>query len=56
LVAVREDVDQLKAEQHARAVLSVLSEAISEGEFEDALSQLPQEFDTLLIWTEQTRV
>jgi uncharacterized protein (DUF2267 family) len=56
LVAIREDVDQLEAEQHARAVLSVLSEAISEGEFEDALAQLPQEFDTLFIWTEQARL
>ena len=46
-VSVREGVDLPKAAFHARMVISVLREAISPGEIDDILSQLPPEYDRL---------
>jgi uncharacterized protein (DUF2267 family) len=46
-VADREGVDHDQARQHARAVLEVTSEAVSNGEIEDVMSQLPQEYHGL---------
>jgi len=46
-VAEREQVDLSIANHHARAVISVLAEAISPGELADALGQLPEEFREL---------
>jgi len=43
-VSVREDVPPAAAREHAHVVLSVLSDALSKGEFEDIRSQLPIEF------------
>jgi uncharacterized protein (DUF2267 family) len=44
-VSVREREDLPKAVFHARAVIRVLSEAVSKGEIDDMLAQLPPEFD-----------
>ena len=46
-VCRREDVDLPKAVYHARAVMEVLSEAVSKGEMDDVRAQLPAEFDRL---------
>ncbi len=46
-VARREEVEKPRARFHARAVISVLEEAISPGELRDALDQLPEEYDDL---------
>ena len=46
-VTEREGVDKPDAVYHARAVISVLKEAVSPGEIEDVLSQLPAEYDPL---------
>jgi uncharacterized protein (DUF2267 family) len=46
-VSVREGVDLPKAIFHARMVISVLKEAVSQGEIDDVLSQLPPEYDRL---------
>lgn len=43
-VGKREGITAAEAEQHARAVLSVLSEAVTQGEIEDICSQLPVEY------------
>ena len=43
-MALREDVPQATAREHARAVMSVLVEALSRGEVEDIHRQLPIEF------------
>ncbi|MDQ4145843.1 MAG: DUF2267 domain-containing protein [Actinomycetota bacterium] len=43
-----EGVDQNDAEQHARAVLSVLQEAVTPGQLKHVLAQLPKEFEQLL--------
>ncbi|HEX8948254.1 MAG TPA: DUF2267 domain-containing protein [Dissulfurispiraceae bacterium] len=43
-VSEREGVDLVDAADHVRAVLSVVGEAISPGEVEDILSELPDEF------------
>jgi uncharacterized protein (DUF2267 family) len=42
--SVREDVPLATARKHAQAVMSVLSDALSKGEFEDIRAQLPIEF------------
>lgn len=47
-VAVREDADARRAAFHARAVLAVLRDAISPGQFEQTLAQLPHDWDALL--------
>ena len=40
--------DRREAERHARAVLGVLSEAVTAGELDDVFSQLPEEYRDLL--------
>ena len=42
-VSMLEEVPPETAREHARAVMSVLREALSEGEFEDIREQLPAE-------------
>jgi uncharacterized protein (DUF2267 family) len=42
-VSILEEVPPETAREHARAVMSVLREALSEGEFEDIREQLPTE-------------
>src|SRR5438309_8372662 len=44
-VSEREGEDLPRAVFHARAVIKVLSEAVSPGEIIDILDQLPREFD-----------
>ncbi len=48
LVSQREGVDVAKAAYHVRAVASVLREAVSPGEWEDVLAQLPTDYDRIL--------
>lgn len=47
IVSNREGVDVPQAVQHAQAVISVLQDAISEGELHDVRAQLPKEYDRL---------
>jgi uncharacterized protein (DUF2267 family) len=49
-VSVVEGVELRDAALHARAVISVLKEAISPGELADMRAQLPEEFDPLFEW------
>lgn len=46
-VSLREGVDLPEAVFHARAVIEVLSKAVSKGEMDDVRAQLPAEFDRL---------
>lgn len=46
-VGRREGIEPRLAEQHARAVVEVLCKAVSKGEIDDLVSQLPKEFWTL---------
>ena len=46
-VAEREDVSAGAAEEHARAVLVTVSQAVTGGEIEHVLSQLPEEYREL---------
>jgi uncharacterized protein (DUF2267 family) len=46
-VSQREGADLPDAVFHARAVIEVLSEAVSRGEMDDVRAQLPAEFDRL---------
>ncbi|GLV60274.1 hypothetical protein KDH_70940 [Dictyobacter sp. S3.2.2.5] len=46
-VSLRERVDVQKATFHARAVIDVLKEAVSQGELKDARAQLPADFNRL---------
>lgn len=46
-VAERETVDLPEAVHHARAVVSVLGDAVTEGELEHVLAQLPDEYEPL---------
>lgn len=46
-IGEREDVDSDEARTHAKAVVSVLQEAVSEGEMQDVRRQFPSEFDPL---------
>ncbi len=46
-VSQRESIGQPMSREHARAVLSVLEEAVSPGELRDVLAQLPDEYLTL---------
>ena len=43
-MSIREDVPPATAREHAHAVMSVLVDALSKGEFEDIRAQLPIEF------------
>ena len=43
-MSIREDVPPETAREHAHAVMSVLVEALSRGEFEDIRRQLPIEY------------
>lgn len=47
-VSEREGNEHPEAVHHAKAVIGVLREAVSEGEFGDVESQLPEEFRHLL--------
>lgn len=47
-VARREGVSVEEATEHVAAVMGVLREALSGGEVEDVISQLPAEFEPLL--------
>jgi uncharacterized protein (DUF2267 family) len=47
-VGIRADVDPGDALEGTRAVLATLREAVTPGEFEDVLSQLPKEFADLI--------
>jgi uncharacterized protein (DUF2267 family) len=46
-VSEREGVDLPVAVHHARAVISVVSDAASQGEIDDVRNQLPAEYDAL---------
>lgn len=46
-VADREGVEEEEGRRHAQAVLGVVSEAVSTGEMQDVMSQLPQEYHGL---------
>jgi len=54
-VSLREGVDLPKAAFHARMVISVLQEAVSQGEIDDVRSQLPPEYDRLVEPTSDER-
>lgn len=47
-VATREKAHPPEAIYHARVVMEVLGEAVSRGEMEDVLGQLPEEFRTFI--------
>ncbi len=53
LVAQRESFNFPDVQRRARAVMSVVSEAISPGEMDDVLSQLPDEYIPLFIFGEE---
>ena len=42
MVGEREGIDIAQAEAHAKAVISVLTRAVSHGEIEDVIAQLPE--------------
>ena len=46
-VSKREEVDLPQSIHHTRAVISVLKEAVSEGEINDIIDQLPEEYKPL---------
>ena len=46
-VADREGVDRPDATYHARVVMEVVGEAVSQGEMDDVRAQLPAEYDPL---------
>lgn len=46
-IAEREPADLPEAVHHARAVISVLDEAVTPGEMKDVRSQLPEEYNKL---------
>lgn len=48
LVAMREGVDLAEAAYHARAVATVLRDAVSPGAWQNMLAQLPPDLDKLL--------
>ncbi len=47
-IGQREGVPEAEAAKHARAVVSVLLEAVSPGEVEDMKAQLPKEFRRMI--------
>lgn len=46
-VSQRENVDLPDAVHHARAVISVMQEAVSQGEIDKVRAQLPDDYDAL---------
>lgn len=52
-VADTEGVDPITAEDHTRAVLSVLGEWIPRAELRDTLEQLPNEMRSMFMWIEK---
>lgn len=46
-VSQRENVDLPDAVHHARVVISVVQEAVSQGEIEKVRAQLPEDYDAL---------
>ncbi len=50
-VSARANVDTATAQRYARAVLSTMQEAVTEGELGDILARLPREFDSLFAGT-----
>jgi uncharacterized protein (DUF2267 family) len=46
-VSKKEGANRKEAEQHSRAVMSVLNDAVTSGEIEDIKDQLPDDFDIL---------
>ncbi|HAH88233.1 MAG TPA: DUF2267 domain-containing protein, partial [Armatimonadetes bacterium] len=52
-VSLREGVDLPRAVFHAKAVMSVLMEAVSPGEWADMRDQLPQSFNELFNWEDE---
>lgn len=54
MIGEREGVDRMQAEAHAKAVISVLHRAVSHGEMEDVISQLPKGFKQLFGQVSQT--
>lgn len=46
-VGMKEKVDVPDAVHHARAVISVVQEAVTKGQIKDVRSQLPEEYDPL---------
>jgi uncharacterized protein (DUF2267 family) len=51
-IGEREGVDIDEARNHASAVMTVLREAVSDGQLDDIRAQLPQEFDPLFRYGE----
>ena len=51
-VSMREEIDLPIAIYHARAVISVVLDAVSAGEISDILAQLPEEYGPLFQWEE----
>ena len=47
-VGLREGVEPVDADYHARVVLALIAESVSMGEIEDVRAQLPQDFAKLL--------
>ncbi len=46
-VSSKEGTDVSEASEHAKAVISVLCDAVTKGEIDDIRSQLPKDFDIL---------
>jgi uncharacterized protein (DUF2267 family) len=46
-ISAKEGKDLSEASAHAKAVISVLCDAVTKGEIDDIRSQLPKDFDTL---------
>lgn len=51
-VSMREEIDFPESVFHARAVMSVVMDAVSPGEIADILAQLPREYCPLFEWEE----
>lgn len=51
-VSSREEIDLPESIYHARAVMSVVMDAVSAGEIQDILAQLPEEYCPLFQWEE----
>ncbi len=49
-ISGREGVDLATAEEHARAVLSVLADWIPSAELRDTLQRIPNDMRTLFVW------
>ena len=53
-VCAREGVDLPKSTHHARAVIDVLKQAVSEGEIRDVVNRLPEDYRRLFAGSEGT--